>query len=258
MFEIDVKLPSGQTVPCRVTHAPRSKYVRVRLSLRGELHLLVPAHRRIDQDEAQRILHDMTPWIDKALKRMHRRQVAVPPQVLAVPGCIELPAMGELWQVRCIDMPPVTPRRQIMLKAEESYITLRGSVQNIPLCCTVLQKWLLAHATDCLRQLTHTMAARHGFKVNKVSVRAQRSRWGSCSRLGNISLNYRVILLPQKLVEYLILHELCHLRHMNHSAVFKACLHSFEKDWQVYEKALNEAWRMLPPWLMHGTENTGK
>lgn len=250
MFEIDIKLPSGQIVPCRVTHAPRSKHVRVRLSLRGELSLLVPARRRMDYAEAQRILQDMTPWIAKALQRLHRLQAAAPQQILAVPSRIELPAMGQIWQVRCVAMPSANPRRKVLIKAEENCITLQGSVEHIPLCCTALQKWLMAHATEYLRQLTYSIAACHGFAVNKVSVRAQRSRWGSCSRLGNISLNYRVILLPQELVEYLILHELCHLWHMNHSADFKACLHGFEKRSQEYEKALNEAWRALPLWLM--------
>lgn len=250
MFEIDIPLPSGQTVLCRVTRAPRSKYVRVRLSVQGELHLLVPAHRRMEQAEAQRILLGMTPWISKALQRLHRRQAAAPQAILAVPLCIELPAMGEIWPVRCIDMPAPNPRRPITLRVEAGSVSLWGSVQNIPLGCAVLQKWLMAHATDYLRELTYTMAARHGFSVNKVSVRAQRSRWGSCSRLGNISLNYRVIVLRKELVEYLILHELCHLRHMNHSADFKACLHKYEKRWQEYEKALTEAWRTLPPWIM--------
>lgn len=253
LFELYVNLPSGQTIPCRVVLAPRSKYVRVRLSTQGELNLLVPAHKDMEHAEAQRILQDMTPWIAKALRRLHKRQAERPEQALAVPPYLELPAMREIWQVRCVNMLLNSTRNKVVLRAENDDITLRGSVYDISLCCKTLQKWLIAHATEYLQRLTCTTAARYGFAINKVSVRAQRSRWGSCSRLGNISLNYRVILLKKELVDYLILHELCHLRHMNHSADFKACLHSYEAHWQEYEKALNEAWRTLPPWIVHVT-----
>jgi predicted metal-dependent hydrolase len=64
------------------------------------------------------------------------------------------------------------------------------------------------------------LARAHGFTVGKVSVRNQRSRWGSCSRRGTISLNWRLIQAPDFVRDYIIYHELAHLRHMNHSARF--------------------------------------
>lgn len=57
----------------------------------------------------------------------------------------------------------------------------------------------------------------YGFKYSKISVRNQKSRWGSCSKQGNLSFNFRVLLLPSKLADYIIVHELCHLGQMNHS-----------------------------------------
>jgi predicted metal-dependent hydrolase len=64
------------------------------------------------------------------------------------------------------------------------------------------------------------LARPHGFNVGRVSVRNQRSRWGSCSRSGCISLNWRLIQAPDFVRDYIIYHELAHLRHMNHSARF--------------------------------------
>ena len=64
------------------------------------------------------------------------------------------------------------------------------------------------------------LAAAHGFVVRRVSVRNQRSRWGSCSRRGTISLNWRLIQAPPSVRDYLIFHELAHLREMNHSVRF--------------------------------------
>jgi predicted metal-dependent hydrolase len=63
-------------------------------------------------------------------------------------------------------------------------------------------------------------AALHQFPARRVTVRNQRSRWGSCSRRGTISLNWRLIQTPRHVQDYIVLHELCHLRQMNHSARF--------------------------------------
>ena len=64
------------------------------------------------------------------------------------------------------------------------------------------------------------LAARHGLDVRRVTVRNQRSRWGSCSPGGHISLNFRLLLMPDHVREYILVHELMHLRQANHSIRF--------------------------------------
>jgi len=60
----------------------------------------------------------------------------------------------------------------------------------------------------------------YDFNFNKISIRNQKTRWGSCSRSGNLNFNYKIILLPEKMADYIIVHELCHLGEFNHSKKF--------------------------------------
>lgn len=68
----------------------------------------------------------------------------------------------------------------------------------------------------------------YGFKFNKISIKNQKTRWGSCSKKGNLNFNYRITLLPPSLSDYIIVHEICHLEEFNHS----------KKFWNLVEKTI--------------------
>jgi len=78
----------------------------------------------------------------------------------------------------------------------------------------------LDEARKILSELVEKYAQEHGFNYTRVSVKSMKSRWGSCSAKKNINLNVKILRLPQKLRDYVILHELTHTEHLNHSALF--------------------------------------
>ena len=79
---------------------------------------------------------------------------------------------------------------------------------------------------------------RYGFTVNSISVRNQKTRWGSCSRKRNLNLNYKIALLPPSLADYIIVHEICHLKEMNHSPKFWALVERTMPDYRNMRKQL--------------------
>lgn len=86
----------------------------------------------------------------------------------------------------------------------------------------MIEAHLWGRARKVLAKRVIELAAKENLQVRRVSVRNQRSRWGSCSRRGTVSLNWRLIQTPGFVRDYIILHELAHLRHMNHSNAFWA------------------------------------
>ncbi len=79
----------------------------------------------------------------------------------------------------------------------------------------------------------------YGFRVGKVGIRNQRSRWGSCNRRGDLSFNYRIVFLPQPLQDYLVVHELCHIGAFNHSAQFWALVAKAIPNYRVLRRQAN-------------------
>ena len=94
---------------------------------------------------------------------------------------------------------------------------------------------------DQLSERTWELAAQTRMPVRRVSVRNQRSRWGSCSRSGTISLNWRLIQTPESIRDYIILHELMHLKEMNHSDRFWSRVEEVCPGWREAEHWLREA-----------------
>ncbi len=85
---------------------------------------------------------------------------------------------------------------------------------------------------------TQELAKAYDFHVNKISFRNNKSRWGSCSTQGNISFNIQLMRLPQPLIDYVIIHELCHTKHPNHGPGFKQLLYTIMPDAPAIEKEL--------------------
>jgi len=106
-----------------------------------------------------------------------------------------------------------------------------------------IQKRLRQLAAQELPGRVMEFAALHGVSVSRISVRNQKSRWGSCSRKGTISLNWRLIQTPVFVRDYIILHELAHRKHMNHSRIF----------WQEVERSCPD-YMMAGRWLKQHSE----
>lgn len=104
----------------------------------------------------------------------------------------------------------------------------------------VLLKWLKNKSKEYLTNQTSSIAKLHNFNYNRITIRDQKSRWGSCSNRGNLSLNWRLILTPPEVCDYVIIHELVHTRYLNHSKKFWSCVKELCPDYKNHKKWLKE------------------
>lgn len=103
-----------------------------------------------------------------------------------------------------------------------------------------VEKWYREQAKAILIPWTEEIAAKHGFTLKKIAIRGQKTRWGSCSSNGNLNLNWRLLFAPSPAVEYVIIHELCHLRELNHSKRFWRLVGQYCPDYRRWRKWLKD------------------
>ncbi|GIW69904.1 MAG: hypothetical protein KatS3mg101_0651 [Patescibacteria group bacterium] len=89
-----------------------------------------------------------------------------------------------------------------------------------------------------ITKLARHFAALYNVKINRISIRNQKTRWGSCSKSGNLNFNYKLIFLPQELRNYVIIHEICHLLEFNHSKKFWAQVEILVPNYKEVRKVL--------------------
>ena len=83
-------------------------------------------------------------------------------------------------------------------------------------------------------------SAQHGISIGRITIRNQKSRWGSCSKKGNLNFNYKLVFLPPELCDYVIVHELCHLKEFNHSRGFWDLVGETQPEWRILRKKLRK------------------
>ncbi len=103
-----------------------------------------------------------------------------------------------------------------------------------------LFNWLKKFSKDFIIERTEILAEEYDFQYKKVAIRDQNTRWGSCSSRKNLNFNWRLIFAPMQVLDYVIIHELCHLKEMNHSKRFWDLVKLFDPNYKTSIKWLKD------------------
>lgn len=105
----------------------------------------------------------------------------------------------------------------------------------------IYSSWLRQQAKEYIATRAYKLARENNFVVNKISIRGQTTRWGSCSSKYNLSFNFKLMQFRQEVIDYVIFHELCHLIEMNHSKSFWSLLKKFCPDYKFLKSELKNS-----------------
>lgn len=103
-----------------------------------------------------------------------------------------------------------------------------------------LENWYIKKAREIITERLELFSSIIGVKVNNVRLKNQKTRWGSCSRKGNLNFNWKLVMAPTVIVDYVIVHELCHIKQMNHSPQFWLLVENQISDYKTMRKWLKE------------------
>ena len=206
----------------RIRLSKRSRYIRIQLSQERGIELIVP--KGVSIANAEKFLSEKKDWILKKFVKIKEKN----DDYMLFGEKINLERQFDLF----LKKPKIELIKQkLLLTMPEG-----KDVQERK----IFEEWLKAKAEEYIPNRVKVLAEKNVFNFNKVVIRGQKSRWGSCSKYGNLSFNFKVMSYKKEVIDYLIIHELCHLKEMNHSGKFWHLVESYMPDYKDYKNILKE------------------
>lgn len=207
--------------------------------------MVVIAPSNLDRQRLVALVAMKGDWIVERMAGFDAVRHLITTEPAARPQAFDLPALAESWRVE------YKPTRSSTVGAfvdQPGRIVVAGAVDNVEACHAALRRWLARHANQNLAPWLANLAEPAGLRYAGVSIKNQRTRWGSCSTTGRISLNCKLLFISRELVRYVIWHELCHLLEPNHSERFWMHLRNFEPAADSLHGRMRDAWKAIPNW----------
>lgn len=217
----------------------RARRLSMRVFPGGRVEVVVPPGTGIPAVERFVARHR-----DWAERRSREFTLHAPLALERRPAAIELRLLGRRW-----DVTYVAGARNSASEGGEGVLTVRTIDAADRHVSQALLGWLGRLATEQLGARLDALSQEIGIDYSRMLLRRQRTRWGSCSSAGTISLNLCLMFQRPEVVRYLLIHELCHRRHMNHSPRFWSLVESFEPGWRELDAELLKGWRNVPAWV---------
>lgn len=202
-----------------LTVNPRAKHIRISIGFDG---MKVTTPKGINIDFVERFIHSKEKWIiEHCIK--HKEEIN---HQLYYEG-------NEISY-------------NIAKGLKENSIELKNNILNINLIKdldpeeihSIIKGWYIKKATESFNKSIKVYSQLIGVKFNRICLREQKTRWGSCSSKGNLNFNWKLIMAPSFVLDYIVVHELCHLIHMNHSKSFWCEVERFMPSYKVAEQWL--------------------
>ena len=225
------QLMEGFGFQIEVTRTDRKKSASIHID--GNL-VKVIAPKSLSDNRVRELITKRTPWIKTKLNEQSQRPIPKPKEYVSGET---VPYLGRNYRLKVVSGDTVS------IKMKNGYLVAtipEGETNRQKDIKSLLEDWYQAHAEMRLKEKTERLSKIVGVTPKSVSVKSYKSRWGSCSSNGELTYNWRIILAPHRIVDYVVVHELCHLLEHNHSPRY----------WKHVEHHVPD-WRECRDWLKH-------
>jgi hypothetical protein len=202
------------TAPYVIRRSDRARRVRVSVDGSGQVEVVLP--RRAPQRHADQAVRELEPWIERRRRAVARAAAEVGRE----PGTV--PYLGETLRL------VAEPGRSRVHRRGDALLVPSGDPR------AALERWYRRQARAEIAPRLDAAVARAGTRCAGLTIRGQRTRWASCSSSGAMSFNWRLLLAPPAVLDYVVEHEVCHLEVMDHSPRFWRLLTARAPDWRTH------------------------
>jgi len=197
--EINLKLQS-KTVLVSVRYSKKSKNISIRILKLGKVELVVPI--RASLPKAKEFLISKIDWLNKKINQIE--EIVIPEN--------QIPIFGKFYDIEHQDSAYGT---SVITDREKLLVTCPIVIKK-----DVMRRYLKNTITTEILKIAAEISAKHEFTYKNIKINDTKTKWGSCSSDKKLKFNWRLVFAPYEIVFYLVAHELCHLKEMNHSPKF--------------------------------------
>lgn len=219
----------------------------ISIIIKPEEGVIVRAGLKVPDKVILGFLQERSSWIDKHLQKFAEQKEKFPEKKLI--HSETFPFLGKDLGLKLIP----TPLKQVFFSQHENFLNMhiplslwdQVSAEELQVYWPELQKFYLKQAAQFIPERLKIWSDQMQLFPTKLSLRNQKSRWGSCSSQGCLSINWRLMAAPIEVLDYVLVHELAHLKHMNHSHKFWELVEKNYPHYQQSEKWLKEKQELL-------------
>jgi len=189
----------GKEIPYLLRSSKKARHLRLQI-VNNQLEVILP--KRVTKKEAEKFILEKFGWIQKHLKEKKPKKFLYNGKEIQLNQSFDLFMKEHQFLFRNNKLDIISP--------------INGDSE----ISKTYDFWLREKAAEYLPGRTEILARKNNFQIKKVVIRGQKTRWGSCSTSGTISFNFQLMQFDKKIIDYVIIHELCHTKEMNHSKGF--------------------------------------
>ncbi len=218
-----------------VTTQINKRAKRIKIQFCHYRGLMIISPKKLDQKHIQALCTKHQDWIQQQYQNNPVKQIEKHPTHL------------HLTALSCSVTLHFSHATHNKLQHKNNALYIQGASPDQRL--SLLKRWIRQQAQIHYPKKIKEWSKKTGLSYNRLNIRSQKSRWGSCSSKGTISLNDQLLFMPDSILDYIIVHELCHTVQANHSQHFWQLVATHYPNYQQQETLLANSVHLIPPWF---------